>query len=248
MNATATAYRDTIDAAAATLHVSRGNAKTGNIPSVSTLPGAGVPRKADGTPLVNESGTCAGCCGACERECYAMRSVRRYRDTARAWAENTAFIRRSAGAFAVELDAWLSRRRNRPAAFRIHTGGEFMPGKAGENELAAWVAVARANPDITFYGYTKRVELLERHAASFPANLRILLSVWHGSDADARTDAPRFVYDDGTDPAVSALPHCPAVGRDGKARRNAKGERITCATCRRCIEAKPGQRIAVHAH
>ena len=32
------------------------------------------------------------------------------------------------------------------------------------------------------------------------------------------------------------------------ARRNAKGERITCATCRRCIEAKPGDRIAVHAH
>ena len=99
MNATAAAYRDTIDAAAATLHVSRGNAKTGNIPSVSTLPGAGIPRKADGTPVVNESGTCAGCCSACERECYALRSVRRYRGTARAWGENTAFIRRSAGEF-----------------------------------------------------------------------------------------------------------------------------------------------------
>lgn len=43
MNATATAYRYIINTAAATLHVSRGNAKTGNIPSVSTLPGAGIP-------------------------------------------------------------------------------------------------------------------------------------------------------------------------------------------------------------
>lgn len=119
-----------------------------------------------------------------------MRSVRQYRRTARSWAENTAYIRNDAGAFAVELDAWLSRRRNRPTAFRIHTGGEFMPGKAGENELAAWIAVARANPDVVFYGYTKRVELLERHADKFPANLRILLSVWHGSDADAHTNAP----------------------------------------------------------
>lgn len=242
-------FRDIIDPAAARLHVSEGNAKTGYIPSVSTMPGAGyLSIKSTGATVCDIPGTCAGCCKQCEGECYAVRTVKQYRTAARSWAENTALIRRDPAEFARQLDAYV--KQHQPRYMRVHVGGEFMPGKDGMNEFAAWCAVARRNPGTVFYGYTKRAALLMRaqDAGIMPDNLVILLSVWHDTNADARNHAPRFAYDDGTDPAISELPHCPAVDKHGHRTTDGQGQPITCIRCRRCINAKPGDAIAVYAH
>ena len=51
-----------------------------------------------------------------------------------------------------------------------------------------------------------------------------------------------FIYDDGTEPELENVLHCPAV--DEKGRKTG----MTCAACKLCISAKPGQKIAVYAH
>ena len=58
-----------------------------------------------------------------------------------------------------------------PKIVRIHASGDFITPEY----LHAWVIVAKAMPSITFYGYTKRADLLPRFG-SLPANLRLMVS------------------------------------------------------------------------
>lgn len=58
------------------------------------------------------------------------------------------------------------------AAVRIHDAGDFY----SEQYLLAWVAIARAVPDVLFYAYTHEVSLCKRHAGGFPPNMAVLYS------------------------------------------------------------------------
>jgi Gene product 88 len=55
---------------------------------------------------------------------------------------------------------------------RIHVSGDFL----SEEYLCAWIDVARARPDITFYSYTKSLRFLVSHLAEVPSNLSITAS------------------------------------------------------------------------
>ena len=121
--------------------------------------------------------------------------------------------------------------------FRFHVSGEV----PNEDYLIRFIKFAIKNNDVRFYFYTKRYSWLEKHADEIPNNLRPLVSIWHKNYGNPKGFA-EFIYDDGTEPDVAALPHCPAVDKDG----NETG--ITCAKCKRCINAKHGDRIAVYAH
>ena len=225
------------------LHISKGNAKTGAIPNYSTLPGAGVIVRKDGRPVTGEAGTCSGVCDACAGKCYAFRALR-YPETARAWSENTTLIRDNPARVAYDIHRWIKRRRKPVPLFRFHVGGEFMPGDAGLMELYALADLAQAHPETVFFGYTKRTDLLARYRdtrGEFPGNLRVLASMWKGTVTN-HTGAPEFHYDDGTAPELARLPHCQAVGRDGKPTGK------TCSECRMCPNARPGMKIAVYAH
>lgn len=226
---------------AAQVSISRKNAKLGNIPSFSTLPTGGIIRLASGELATATRGTCAGCCSSCESACYAVRSVKQYTQTARAWAENTRVIREKPGALYEAVRDYCA--KHAPRYFRVHVSGEFDQGVAGTVELATWCKLAREFPKTTFYAYTKRADLIEEWRDQIPANFKILLSMWGGT-VRAVDGFAQFHYDDGKQgKAVDTMRHCPAVAKDGTRR-----EGLTCEKCSLCMRLKPGEAIAVYAH
>ena len=56
---------------------------------------------------------------------------------------------------------------------RIHSSGDFFNAKY----LEAWITVAGAHPLTIIYGYTKRLDLLERLTHPLPGNMRLVTSV-----------------------------------------------------------------------
>lgn len=215
------------------VHISKGNAKLGSLPSFSTLPGVWVKGK-DGTRICNVMGTCHGVCRDCVKDCYAVRSLRIQRPaTVRAWAENTTLARSEAGRAAIykAVKDWCTSKK--PPAFRIHMAGEF-ESRAG---VELWADIAASSPNTTFYAYTKRREYLE---VPRPSNFSLVFSEWGGNAEDV--DAPRFAYDDGHNGAIAALPHCPAVDKNGKRTGT------TCDACGLCAALQDGERVAVYKH
>lgn len=96
------------------------------------------------------------------------------------------------------------------------------------------VDLAKANPNVRFYTYTKRFSWVEKYLEEnkeLPSNFVINMSIWHKNYSNPY-GLPEFIYDDGTEEDVAKLPHCPAVGAD----HHETG--ITCARCKRCINAK----------
>lgn len=219
------------------VHISKGNAKMGTIPSFSTLPGVWATTKA-GKKVCGIAGTCAGVCDNCEKDCYAVRILRMQRpDTVAAWADNTRMARSKKGRAAIVREVTNYCHKRKCKAFRIHVSGEF----ENENELFMWFAIAQACPDTTFYAYTKRGNLMQYER---PKNLSIVFSEW-GKSRDAfkaPENAPRFVFDDGTDETVAALPHCPAVTSKGRKTGT------TCDACGLCARLGDGERVAVYKH
>ena len=74
-----------------------------------------------------------------------------------------------------------------------------------------------------------------------PTNLSILISIWH-KNYDNPYNLPEFIFDDHSDPELQKIPHCPAVDEHG----HETG--ITCASCKKCVYAKKGDKIAVYEH
>lgn len=185
-----TTYRDIINPAAATVHISAGNVKTGAVPSYSTLPGDGFHYFSDGRAAVDVTGTCAGVCDACAGHCYAMRSLR-YRTAARAWAENT-FIQRDNPAAVFHAVTRFCNRGNVPY-FRVHVSGEFETisrATGYADTFALWIAIANACPNTTFYAYTKRGDLIDEYAAIMPSNFVVQFSEWAPGEKYAEKYAP----------------------------------------------------------
>lgn len=229
----------------AKLYISNGNSKTGNIPYFSTNPGAGFmmitgeKSKHYGEFVGNMPGTCAGVCDGCEGCCYAVRDYKKNMTTAgKAWNSNTYLAMREPARLKAELLNWLE--INEPRYFRIHESGEFF----SYNYFLMWVEIAQNNPFTIFYTYTKHSEFIERYereTGPLPVNLVILVSIWHDTVKNY-TDAPEFIYDDGTEEYVKYIDHCPAVDANG----HKTG--ITCRQCKKCMRAKKGDKIAVYAH
>jgi hypothetical protein len=57
----------------------------------------------------------------------------------------------------------------------------------------------------------------------------------------------RFVYDDGSDPTLKSLPHCPSVVKKPGAKKGTLSHKVTCLDCGRCFH-NHGKRIAVYNH
>jgi hypothetical protein len=126
------------------------------------------------------------------------------------------------------------------AAIRVHSSGEFL----NYDYFCDWMDLARQNPEIKFYCYTKRFNFIERYLESgneIPGNFTVNVSIWKNNYSNPYK-LPEFIYDDGSDPELEKIQHCPASDKNG----NKTG--VTCAACKMCITAKPGQRIAVYAH
>jgi hypothetical protein len=55
---------------------------------------------------------------------------------------------------------------------RLHVSGDFF----SELYFLAWLEIARLRPDLIFYGYTKRCDLLVKFKNSLPVNFRMVAS------------------------------------------------------------------------
>lgn len=232
--------------------ISRGNAKVGNIPQFNTLPGDELLTLASGQVLTNIVGTCGGHCSDCKSSCYAIRSAKfHHKSVIRAWAQNTVILRNDPEKIKNEIGEYC--KKNIVKFFRFHTSGEL----ESINQLILYCEICTENPDVNFYIYTKRFDLIEEHFVKnhnqLPENFIINLSEWHENimkyiyspNENTRRFFSRlniFAFDDHTKESVFAsnLTHCPAVDRYG----HETG--VTCAQCRRCMT--PNHHTAVHEH
>lgn len=220
------------------IHVQNGNGKIGKILNISTLPGSKPLTRKDGLIYTNILGTCNGCCDQCEKDCYATRYCSYHNNTCiPAYAENTLLLRERPEQYFSELEKIL--KANKGAYLRVHVSGEF----ESEKHMKDHMDLAVRTPDNIQYFYTKRYIWLENldNANMIPDNVSPTVSIWH-KNYDNPNKFHEFIYDDGTDPEVAKLPHCPAVNKKGKSTG------VTCDKCLRCIKAKRGTKTAVYAH
>ena len=221
------------------LHIQNGNRKLGQgIYTVNLLSGDKPLTLKDGTILTNVSGTCDGCCDGCKKDCYAIKTQLRYNNDVPTWADNTLLAKYDVVTFFGELQSFIN--KNVVAVIRYHALGEI----PSFNYLFKAVELANNNPNIRFYLYTKRFQWIEQYIntfGDFPKNFVVNVSIWHNNYKNLLS-LPEFIYDDGTQSELESVVHCPAVDKSG----NNTG--VTCAMCKRCINAKQGTRTAVYAH
>lgn len=223
------------------IHVANGNEKVGKgVWNYSLLPGDEPLKLKNGVQLTNIAGTCDGCCDGCKGVCYAINSATRHHNRViKAWGENTMLAKNDMETFFAELQNFIN--RNEVSVMRVHVGGEFF----SLLYMIRTIKFSEENPDVVFYFYTKRYEWLEetedKWNGKLPENVHPLVSIWHKNYDNPRGFA-EFIYDDGTDPGLAKLFHCPAVDKSG----HETG--VTCSMCKRCRKAKKGDKIAVYAH
>lgn len=221
------------------LTITDGNKKLGKgIYCVNLLAGDKPLKKKDGTQLTNIPGTCTGCCDNCKSNCYAIRTQVFRNKNIPSWADNTILATQETETFFKELQQFID--RSMVAAIRFHAFGEI----PSYEYLLGMVNIAKANPSVCFYTYTKRFNWIEKYLEEnkdFPSNLIINMSIWH-KNYDNPYNLPEFIYDDGTEDYLKYIPHCPAVDSNG----HETG--MTCARCKRCFSAKNGSKIAVYKH
>lgn len=222
-------------------HVSNGNVKIGKIVNTNLQAGDD-----DVNGRIVQKGSCCGCCATCKRVCYA-RAAYRYDDTIEANADNLFFARNYTEEYFKTVKETLNRKR----AFRYHrwhSAGEI-PFKT---YLDGVVDVAKEVSKMKHYIYTKRYKWVNEEIgdkANKPKNLTVLFSppftcntmekIRKWAKKNNPYDYPLFIYDNGNDPEIAKLPHCPAVSCDG----HKTG--ITCDICKRCPN---GFTTAVYAH
>lgn len=109
-------------------------------------------------------------------QCYAASEESRWPTVRKARWWNFNILRQQASALGMAgllIDAI---RLNVPIhqdVFRIHASGDFF----SEEYFGAWMMVAEKFPDITFYGYTKRIGLLQKYGQRPVDNMRVVASI-----------------------------------------------------------------------
>ncbi len=222
-----------------TVKIQNGNSKLGKgIYTVNLLPGDTPLTLKDGTQLTNVSGSCFGCCNDCKSNCYAVNDAKRYHNTIiKSQGENTLLARHDKKRFFENIQRFLD--YNMVAAVRIHSSGEYL----NYDYFLQWIEIAKNNPSVIFYSYTKRYNFIEKYldsGATFPDNFVVNVSIWN-NNYDNKYNLQEFIYDDGSQQLENVV-HCPASDKNG----NKTG--VTCASCRLCLESKPGRKVAVYAH
>lgn len=190
------------------IHISKGNSKTGAIPSFSLPSGK----------------TCsAEACKTCfQQGCYA-RKIERLRPSVRnTYAENLAIARADLPHMEQELNAYFDM-PNATRLFRIHVSGDFYSAEYFE----MWLRVIRRHPGTRFLAFTKQRTIIAPYLSSLPDNLSLVWSSWPGVPVPrtVRTALPIAWMQDGTEKritksAVTCPGNCDTCGRcwalDGK--------------------------------
>ena len=182
------------------------------------------------------TGTCVCDGGTCEG-CYALKMTR-YIDVAIKLILNTMECKQDPARFVALVETELfSEPLTAPRVVRVHDSGDFF----SIPYFTAVLAMIRRHPECRFGAYTKAARIVTPFLAALADNFSLSCSPWKGH-CDPIGDLPQFILDNGTDPEIAALPHCPAVDKDG--RRTG----IKCSQCLHCYKARRGDRWAVYFH
>jgi len=227
--------------------VSKGNIKIGKgIYSFSLLPGDEPITTSNLGVLTDVVGTCGGVCSDCKLHCYAMRDARLHHNaTIPAWTKNTLLMRKDLAKLMEKLNAFI--KKHKVKEWRWQVAGEI----ESYEYLEAMNNIAIDNPTVKFGCYTKRFELVQRFLnehQQFASNLCINISEWnHNTDGYNFEKLNKFVWDDGNDPEIAKLVHCPAVSKPTKPGGKGRETGITCDQCGRCYNTT-GKSTAVYNH
>lgn len=220
----------------------KGNSKLGKkVFAFNLMPGDKPISTKDKGELTNVWGTCVGCCDGCQNHCYAVRDTRRHHNKViPSVGKNTVIMRHDMDKGFKQIKEALI--KNKAKILRLHSSGEIM----NYDYLLHMVKLAVETPDVLFYFYTKRFAFMEQYlkeCGALPENLVCNISEWKGNTEGYQLDGlNKFVYDDGTDPAIAKLTHCPAVDKKGKKTG------VTCSQCQRCFSGNKGIVTAVYDH
>ena len=224
------------------ISLAKGNSKLGKgVYAFNLLPGDKPLSTKDKGQLTNVPGTCSGCCDGCEKFCYAISDTRRYHNTCiPSLAKNTLIVRNSLTDTFNQLKNQLTKKKAK--VLRFHSSGEII----SYDYLLKMVELAKELPDVQFYFYTKRFGFVEKYLSEnkeFPRNLVCNISEWNGNTKGFELpNMNKFVYDDGSDPELKNVVHCPAVDPNG----HKTG--VTCDKCGRCFRQNNGHVTAVYDH
>ena len=225
-----------------TISLAKGNSKLGKkVFAFNLMPGNKPLSTKDKGQLTNVWGTCGGCCDGCENHCYAVNDARRFHNTViPSVGKNTVVMRHDMDKGFKQIKEQLL--KNKASVLRWHSSGEIM----NYNYLLHMIKLAVELPDVKFYFYTKRFGFIEQYVqdhGAFPENLVCNISEWNGNTKGYNLNGlNKFVYDDGSDPEISKMIHCPAVDKKG----HKTG--VTCGQCGRCFSGNKGIITAVYEH
>lgn len=213
------------------------NGKT-EIVSVSFLAGSGLydgstPECLSMLPPID--GTCNTNCPGC----YA-KAMTRYPVVFLKFYLNTIEMRNDPERFIslIEKEIFSGNPLTSPRVIRLHDSGDI----DNIDYCKAVMGLIERHPETRIGTYTKRNDIIDEYGIeNLPGNLSLNCSPWKNICMPIG-NLPQFIYDDGTQPELDKLPHCPAITKDGKKTG------ITCKQCLHCYTAKPGDKWAVYAH
>jgi len=189
--------------------ISYGNAKVGEIPSfsISTQSCDMIPG-----PALQD----------CKKRCYARRHVEIYPNVVARYMMNLKLTRDPMFVAFMDQDIKASKKIQKVGVFRWHVAGDFY----SQEYLDKANELARLNPNILFYAYTKAFHLDWSHR---PMNFLVRISddkgIWTGDYG--KYDGVARVYDKTAACPAGFVP-CGAQRVDG----------MTCAKCRLCASQK----------
>lgn len=232
------------------ISISVGNIKIGHkIHTLNLLPGDEPLSNGTCGLLTDIKGTCAGVCEGCQHACYATRDAKRYHNTViPSNAKNTLICRKYPDQYFQQVKDYVTNSRRDVKTFRWHSSGEI----ENYDYLLRMVKLAKETPNVQYYFYTKRFNLIEKYIKEykeFPKNLVCNISVWHNNHLGYHLEGlNQFIYDDGDEPEVAKLKHCPAVSKPAHPGGKGKETGVTCDKCGLCSRKNDGHKIAVYNH
>jgi hypothetical protein len=139
--------------------ISQGNRKLGCVMNISMTPGRSCPQ---GVP--------------CSSQCYALKALRLYPATRKAWRRNELIARHEPESYFSQIAAQVAQAK--PRLFRWHVAGDIL----GSSYLRGMCQIAAANPATHFLAFSKAFEIVNRYEDHMviPSNLVIVFSAWPG--------------------------------------------------------------------
>lgn len=117
--------------------------------------------------------TCPNC-KDCAATCYAMKAYRMYPSCRSSWGANYDLSKRPEFVDAVCME--IEKLGKKIDVVRIHASGDFYDVQYYEK----WIEIAKRNPHISFYAYTKVLPVYARYQENHPANFNLILSFVDG--------------------------------------------------------------------